>query len=111
MDERVERTEPEVEPAPLIARHQGRPPALVYVAWSSSLFCSPRVLGSVGISGPTTWRIPPPWWRRTRRADPSAGRLVPATIDKGDIRIIQNELGTVTSLDHRDRSGRRSAAN
>jgi multidrug efflux system membrane fusion protein len=93
MDERVDRTTPGVEQAPLspekplpVSSHRRRGVILL------------AVLIAAGLA--TGWY----WWTQT--APPSAGRAgqVPpqpvgaATIDKGDIRIVLNELGTVTSL-------------
>jgi multidrug efflux system membrane fusion protein len=98
MDERVERTEPEVEPAPLsrvtkvVPRSRLRGVVILALLLSAGL----------GIG----------WYLWTHHMANPAGRggggrgaqtppqpVGAATIDKGDIRIIQNELGTVTSLD------------
>jgi multidrug efflux system membrane fusion protein len=92
MDERVERTAPGVEAAPL--SQEAPLPARSH--WRRRLVLA--VLIAVGLGA--GWY----WW--TRPAPSSAGHAaqVPpqpvgaATIDKGDIRIVLNELGTVTPL-------------
>jgi membrane fusion protein, multidrug efflux system len=98
MDERVDRTEPEIEPAPLsrVSRvtRRSRVRGIVILA----------VILAIGLG--VGWY----WW--THHAAQPAGRngggkgaqtapqpVGAATIDKGDIRVILNELGTVTSLD------------
>ena len=93
MDERADRTTPGVEETPLSqekplpgSSHRRRGVILLAVLIAAGLGAG--------------WY----WWSRT--APPSAGRagqVAPqpvgaATIDKGDIRIVLNELGTVTPL-------------
>jgi|HubBroStandDraft_1064217.scaffolds.fasta_scaffold24492_3 multidrug efflux system membrane fusion protein len=98
MDERVDRTSPDIHPSPLsretrVAR-RSRLRGVVILA----------ILLAIGLG--TGWY----WW--THHAAQPAGRggsgkatqtppqpVGAATIDKGDIRVILNELGTVTSLD------------
>ena len=98
MDERVDRPEPQVEPAPFSRE-------------------SPVTRRSL-LRGPIAWLLliviaaGAGWYFWTRPATQSAskggagraGQTAPqpvgaATIDNGDIRILLNELGTVTSLD------------
>jgi multidrug efflux system membrane fusion protein len=99
MDERVDRPEPQIEPAPLsresaVTRRPSRLRSLVI--WLLLL----ALAAGAG------------WYFWTRHATQSvsrggagrAGQTAPqpvgaATIDTGDIRILLNELGTVTSLD------------
>jgi multidrug efflux system membrane fusion protein len=98
MDQRVDRTETEVEPAPL----SRKTPAIRRSRLRG--LAIPAVLIAAGLG--LGWY----WW--TQHATQPAGRsgagraaqtapqpVGAATIDKGDIRIILNELGTVTSLD------------
>jgi len=94
MDERVDR--PEVEHAPLSRAPRVRRSRLRWVLWLVLLLA----LGLAGV------------WLVTHHAPRTAGRggnghgaqsapqpVGAATIGRGDIRIILNELGTVTSLD------------
>jgi multidrug efflux system membrane fusion protein len=98
MDEHVDRTRPEVAPPPL-----SRPtPPVRRSRWRGRLILLLLLAAAAGAG----W-----WWWTHHAAQPAArggaGRATQtppqpvgaATIDKGDIRIILNELGTVTSLD------------
>src|ERR1700722_11804681 len=98
MDERVDRTSPEIDPSPLSREtrvtHRSRLRGVIILA----------VLLALGLA--VGWY----WWTH-HMAQPAghsgSGRAAQtppqpvgaATIDKGDIRVILNELGTVTSLD------------
>jgi multidrug efflux system membrane fusion protein len=94
MDERVDRTEADVEPAPLSRETRvTRPPRvrrLVILV----------VLVAAGLGSGWYWwahRAPQPAARgATAQAAPQPVGV--ATIDKGDVRIVLNELGTVTPL-------------
>ena len=97
MDELGHPTETDREPAPL----SGEPSAPARHRWRGAVFVLVLV-----VAGLAAWH----WWPRpaTAPAQPAgtsrAGQAPPqlvgiATVDKGDIRIVQNELGTVTSLD------------
>jgi membrane fusion protein, multidrug efflux system len=98
MDERVDRTNRDLEPAPLSrvtkVTRRSRLRGVVILA----------VLLAIGVGAG--------WYLWTRHQAQPAGRsgsgraaqtppqpVGAATIDKGDVRIILNELGTVTSLD------------
>ena len=98
MDQRVDRTETEVEPAPL---SRVTPPVR-----------RSRVRGAVVLGVLVVIGLGLGWYWWTHHAAQPAGRagagrgaqtppqpVGAATIDKGNIRIILNELGTVTSLD------------
>ena len=94
MDERVDRTEADVEPAPLSRETRvTRPPRLRRLV-------IPVVLVAAGLGIGWYWwahRAPQPASRgATAQAAPQP--VGAATIDKGDIRIVLNELGTVTPL-------------
>ena len=103
MDNRVDRTAPAIEPAPL---SRDNPPDRTTLRrrsrWRGRLVLVVLIAAALGGG----WY----WWSRPAAAPggrSGAGRgsqLPPqpvgaATIDKGDIRIVLNELGTVTSLD------------
>ena len=94
MDERVDRAEADVEPAPLSRETRvTRPPRLRRLVIPVVL-----IAASLGI-GWYWWthRAPQPTSRgATAQAAPQP--VGAATIDKGDIRIVLNELGTVTPL-------------
>jgi multidrug efflux system membrane fusion protein len=98
MDERVDRTRPEVEPAPLSS--PVRPARRTHLArWLILLLVLAAAAGAVWY-----WRTHPAAQPSGRAAGRSGAQTPPqpvgaATIDKGDIRIILNQLGTVTSLD------------
>jgi multidrug efflux system membrane fusion protein len=98
MDERVDRPEPQIAPGPLSreTRVTGRSRLRGLIIWIIVL----AGLGGIG------------WYLWTKHASQGAARGGPgraaqtppqpvgaATIDKGDIRVMLNELGTVTSLD------------
>jgi membrane fusion protein, multidrug efflux system len=94
MDERVDRTEARVEPAPLSRETRViRPPRLRRLVILIVL-----VVAGLGVG----------WYWRVHRAPQPAGRgataqaapqpVGVATIDEGDVRIVLNELGTVTPL-------------
>jgi multidrug efflux system membrane fusion protein len=98
MDQRVDRPETEVEPAPL----SRKTPSVRRSRLRGLVVLVVVVVAGLGLG----WY----WW--TEHAAQPAGRagarrgaqtaaqpVGAATIDKGDIRIILNELGTVTSLD------------
>jgi multidrug efflux system membrane fusion protein len=93
MDERVDRAVPGVEPPP---PSREAPPPGALRRRRGVVILAVLLAAGLGIG----WY----WW--THSAPSSAGRAgqVPpqpvgaATIDKGDIRIVLNELGTVTSL-------------
>ena len=94
MDERVDRPEPHVDPAPLSreTRVTGRSRMRGRIIWII-------LLAAVVGAGWYLW----PKHAPTGTGRGAAGQTSPqpvgaATIDKGDIRIILNELGTVTSL-------------
>jgi multidrug efflux system membrane fusion protein len=94
MDERVEQTEAEIAPAPMSRETR--------VAPRSRLRGKVSLLVAVAAGLGIGWY----WW--THRMPQPAGRsgaaqavaqpVGAATIDKGDIRIVLNELGTVTPL-------------
>lgn len=98
MDERVDRPEPHAEPGPL-----SRETRIVRRSRLRGLIILVILLAAGAGAG---------WYLWTRHATQGAARGGPgraaqtppqpvgaATIDKGDIRIMLNELGTVTSLD------------
>ena len=96
MDERVDRPGPHVEPAPLSRQTR--------VARRSRLRGAIIWLILLAAAAGTGWHL----WTHHQAAPTGgqgrAGQAPPqpvgaATIDKGDIRIMLNELGTVTSLD------------
>ena len=97
MDERVDPTTPAGEPARLsreaTASGRSRGRGLIVLA----------ILIAVGLGAGWYWwtrPVPQPAGRGGSRAFQSAPQPVgAATIDKGDIRIVLNALGTVTSLD------------
>ncbi len=97
MDEQVDRTEPEVEPAPLSREAQvARRPRLRRLV-------IPALLIAAGLGVGWYW-----WTQHGVRPGGSSGpgrvaQVAPqpvgaATIDKGDVHIVLNELGTVTPL-------------
>jgi membrane fusion protein, multidrug efflux system len=98
MDERVDRTDPRIDPAPLSRETRVAP---------RSRSRGVIILGLVLVLGlGVGWY----WWTHhaaktsgnagaARAAQTAAQPVGAATVDKGDIRIILNELGTVTSLD------------
>src|SRR5579859_5362813 len=98
MDERVDQPGPQIEPAPLSRQTQ--------IARRSRLRGVVILLILLSTGAGVGWYL---WTRHATQVDPSGGRgrtaqsasqpVGAATIDKGDIRIVLNELGTVTSLD------------
>jgi multidrug efflux system membrane fusion protein len=94
MDERVDRTEADVEPAPLSRETRVTSPSRL----RRLVILIVLVAAGLGI-GWYWWthRVPQPAGRgATAQAAPQP--VGAATIDKGDIRIVLNELGTVTPL-------------
>jgi multidrug efflux system membrane fusion protein len=98
MDERVDRPEHEVEPAPLSRETRVRPRSRL----RGLLILGIIIAAGLGLG----WY----WWAHhtgkpsgnagaARAAQTAPQPVGAATIDKGDIRIILNMLGTVTSLD------------
>lgn len=94
MDERVDRTEADVEPAPLSRETRvTRPPRLRRLV---------ILIVLIAIGPGTGWY----WWAHRAPQPASRGATAQAapqpvgaaTIDKGDVRIVLNELGTVTPL-------------
>ena len=94
MDERVDRTEADVEPAPLSRETRVTRPSRL------RQLVIPVILITIGLGIGWYWwthRAPQPASRgATAQAAPQP--VGAATIDKGDIRIVLNELGTVTPL-------------
>ena len=92
MDERVDRPDPDIESPPLsretrvAGRSRSRAVLIVVVLLLAGAVAGWYLWGKHGKSGSGKAAAPP---------QPVGA----ATIDKGDIRIILNELGTVTSLD------------
>jgi membrane fusion protein, multidrug efflux system len=96
MDERVDRAHTKVEDRPAAPMTRARPSRLPTLAW---------VIAAALLAGGGWY-----WWTHHHASapgrSPAAGRALQAapqpvgfaTIDKGDIRIILNELGTVTPL-------------
>jgi multidrug efflux system membrane fusion protein len=93
MDERVDRPEPQLEPAPLsrespaVRRHSRVRGVIVFLIL-------------LGLAAGGGWYF---WHRHTTAGAARTAKTPPqpvgaATVDKGDIRILLNELGTVTSL-------------
>jgi membrane fusion protein, multidrug efflux system len=94
MDERVDRTEADVEPAPLSRETRVTRPSRL------RQLVIPVILITIGLGVGWFWwthRAPQPA-SRSATAQAAPQPVGAATIDKGDIRIVLNELGTVTPL-------------
>ncbi len=104
MDERVDPAEPAVEPAPLSREARpGETPVVRRSRLRGRLVLAALI--AAGLAAGWYWWSRPvpqtasPWHSGAGRGMPTPPQPVgAATIDKGDIRIVLNELGTVTPL-------------